>query len=108
MLSNGADKDYRPGRDLYMGGHYPQAFVHLERAAKRGHMKSLYLIGDSYEHGKGRKLDRITAAKFYDKAGRKGYRKANLAYETLIAGFSAEEKEVYDARVGEITVNELL
>jgi hypothetical protein len=108
LLSNGADKDYRPGRDLYVDGQYEAAFIRLELAARRGHMKSLYLLGDAHEHGKGREKDRIKAAKFYDKAGRKGYGKANRAFETLFASFSPEEKDAYEAVLADVTVSELL
>lgn len=97
MLSNGADKNYRPGRDLYMKGHYTKAFLHLEPAARRGHMKSLYLMGHACEHGHGRPQDKIKAALFYDKSAKKGYRKANSAFDTLFSSFSAKEIEAYEA-----------
>lgn len=96
MLSNGADRHYRPGRDLYMDGDYEKAFLHLEPAAKRGHMKSLYLIGHAHEHGHGRDQDRIRAARFYDKAAKKGYRKAHTAFETLFNSFTPEEAEAFE------------
>lgn len=95
MLSNGADRKYRLGRDLYMEGQYDQAFERLEPAAKRGHMKSLYLIGHAHEHGNGRQLDRIKAARFYDKAAKKGYQKAQTAFETLCDSFSLEEAKAF-------------
>jgi len=96
LLSDGADKNYRPGRDLYMDGQYEAAFAHLERSAKRGHMKGLYLIGHSYEHGNGRKIDLIKAAYLYEKASNKGYRKASLAYKNLIQSFSADQLDAYE------------
>ena len=107
LLSDGADKDYRPGRDLYMDGKYVEAFVHLEPAAKRGHMKSLYLIGHAHEHGQGRKLDRIKAARFYDKAGRKGYGKANLALDALFDTFNKDEITAFETDLGTSGINEL-
>jgi len=61
MLSDGANKTYRPGRDLYMEGQYAKAFIYLEPSAKRGHMKSLYLLGHAHEHGNGRERDRVKA-----------------------------------------------
>jgi hypothetical protein len=107
MLSNGADRHYRPGRDLYMAGDYDAAFVYLERAAKRGHMKSLYLLGDAHEHANGRELDRIKAARFYDKAAKKGYKKAQLAFETLCASFTEQEKVDFESDLSVSGINDL-
>lgn len=107
LLSDGADKDYRPGRDLYMDGQYADAFVHLEPSAKRGHMKSLYLLGDAHEHGKGRERNRIKAARFYDKASRKGYGKANLAFEALFETFTQDEIDAYETDLAAVGINEL-
>lgn len=98
MLSDGADKDYRRGRDFYMEGDYTKAFVHLEPAAKRGHMKSLYLMGHAFEHGHGREQERVKAARLYDKAAKKGYRKAHGAFEALFETFSAEEARAFEVK----------
>lgn len=106
MLSNGADKNYRPGRDLYMDGQYEKAFLHLEPSAKRAHMKSLYLMGHAHEHGNGRKLDRVRAARFYNKSAKKGYRKAHAAFEVLFETFTPAEIEAYEVDV-EISGGEL-
>jgi len=106
MLSDGADRNYRPGRDLYMDGDYETAFIHLEPSAKRGHMKSLYLMGHAHEHGNGRPQDRIRAARFYDKAAKKGYRKAHSAFEALFASFTTEEVEAFDVDL-KLSVSEL-
>jgi len=95
MLSDGANKTYRPGRDLYMEGQYAKAFIYLEPSAKRGHMKSLYLLGHAHEHGNGRERDRVKAAQFYDKSSRKGYRKAHAAFETLFVTFTVDEAEAF-------------
>ena len=108
LLSDGADKDYRPGRDLYMDGKYAESFVHLEPSAKRGHMKSLYLLGHSHEYGNGREIGRITAARFYDKAGRKGYGKAHIAFEKLFDTFSLEETKTFETNLGISEINELI
>lgn len=107
MLSDGADRNYRPGRDLYMEGQYDEAFVHLERAAKRGHMKSLYLIGQAFEHGHGREMDRVKAARLYEKSAKKGYRKAHAAFEDLCASFTAEERQAYETDLSISGVNDL-
>jgi len=107
MLSNGADKNYRPGRDLYMDGQYAKAFLHLEPSAKRGHMKSLYLLGHAHEHGNGRPKDRGKAARFYDKSAKKGYRKAHAAFEDLFATFTAEEVDAFEADLDEMGLSEL-
>lgn len=97
MLSNGADRHYRPGRELYSDGEYEAAFKYLERSAKRGHMKSLYWLGHAHENGNGRPLDRVKAARFYDKAAKKGYRKAQLAFEALCETFTADEKAAFES-----------
>ncbi|GLQ21933.1 hypothetical protein GCM10007854_28880 [Algimonas porphyrae] len=107
MLSNGADRHYRPGRDFYMEGAYDNAFLHLEPAARRGHMKSLYLIGHAHEHGNGRDKDRIRAARFYDKAAKKGYKKAQKAFETLCNTFSADELEAFENDLKVSGINDL-
>lgn len=107
LLSDGADKNYRPGRDLYMDGQYVEAFAHLEPSAERGHMKSLYLLGHAHEHGKGRERDRIKAARFYDKSSRKGYGKAHLAFEALFETFSQDELYTYETDFGVSGINEL-
>lgn len=107
MLSNGADRNYRPGRDLYMQGEYESAFLRLEPSAKRGHMKSLYLIGHAHEHGNGRDLDRVKAARFYDKAAKKGYRKAHAAFEELFESFSTDEVEQFESELTVSGVNDL-
>jgi len=106
MLSDGADKNYRPRRDLYMEGHYESAFIHLELSAKRSHMKSLYLLGHAHEHGNGRDKERVKAARFYDKAAKKGYRKAHSAFEDLFETFTPEEINAYEVDV-EISDGEL-
>ena len=108
LLSDGADKNYRPGRDLYIDGQYVEAFVHLEPSAKRGHMKSMYLLGHAHEHGNGREIERITAARFYDKAGRKGYGKAHHAFKALFETFGPEEIKTFETNLGISEINELI
>lgn len=106
-LSDGGDKNYRPGRDLYMDGKYAEAFIHLEPSAKRGHMKSLYLLGHAHEHGNGRELDRVKAARFYDKSSRKSYGKAKLAYEALFDTFTTEELNAFESDISVLGKSEL-
>ena len=107
ILSDGADKDYRPGRDLYMDEQYEEAFTHLEPSAKRGHMKGLYLLGDAHEHGKGRELDRVKAARFYDKASGKNYGKAHRAFEALFETFSTDEVDAFETDLDMLRRSEL-
>ena len=107
LLSDGADKDYRPGRDLYMEEQYAQAFVHLEPSAKRGHMKSLYLLGHAHQNGNGRNHDRVKAARFYDKSSRKGYGKAKRAFDDLFDSFSQEEITAFETDFSTSGLNEL-
>ena len=70
-------------------------------------MKSLYLMGHAHEHGNGRGRDRIKAARFYDKANRKGYGKARRAFETLFETFTADEREAFEIEANVSGVNEL-
>lgn len=107
MLSDGADKSYRPGRNLYMEGQYEAAFVYLEPAARRGHMKSLYLLGHAHEHENGRELDLIKAAHLYERASSKGYRKATAAYQRLMQSFSPEQMAAYETDIETLEVNQL-
>lgn len=107
LLSDGADKNYRPGRNFYMDGEFHQAFLKLEPSARRGHMKSLYLMGHAHEHGNGRELDLIKAARFYEKSSSKGYRKATLAFERLIQSFDPAQMELYETDIATLEVNQL-
>jgi len=107
MLSDGGFKTYRRGRDLYWDGNYKEAFIYLEPAARKGHMKSLYLLGHAHETGNGREPDRIKAARFYDKASSKGYKKATLAYERLIQTFTEDEMALYETDIETLEVNQL-
>lgn len=107
MLSNGADRRYRSGRDLYIAGDHEEGLLKLEPSAKRGHMKSLYLLGHAHEHGFGRSLDRVKAARFYDRASKKGYRKASDALDRLCASFTADEREVFESHLGPSGLNDL-
>lgn len=107
LLSDGADKNYRPGRNLYMAGDYHDAFLQLEPSARRGHMKSLYLMGHAHEHGNGRDLDLIRAARFYEKSSSKGYRKASAAYERLLTSFDEAQMAAYETDIETLEVNQL-
>lgn len=107
ILTDGADKDYSLGRDLFEDERFEEAFNHLEPSAKRGHMKSLYLMGLASEMAKGREPDRVLAARFYDRAGRKGYGKANAAFETLFETFTPEEVDAFEAELGGSGIEDL-
>lgn len=107
MLSNGAFKKYRVGRDLYMAGDYKNAFLYLEPTARKGHMKSLFLLGHAHEHENGRELDLIKAAHFYEKASSKGYAKATRAFETLVQSFTPEQMQAYETDISTLEVNQL-
>ncbi|MGB6228880.1 MAG: hypothetical protein WBF53_01970 [Litorimonas sp.] len=107
MLSNGADRHYRPGRDLYMEDRFEEAFRHLEPSARRGHMKSLYLLGHAHEHARGRELDRVKAARLYERSAKKGYRKAQSAFERLCSSFSVEEKASFENDLNLSGINDL-
>ncbi len=107
LLTDGADKDYRPGQELFARGEYAAAFEYLEPAAKRGHMKALFLIGQAHEQGLGLTQDKIRAAQFYDRAGRKGYPKANRAFEALVDNMSEAEKEALNVAIDATGLKEL-
>lgn len=107
LLSDGAFKNYRLGRNLYNDRDYENAFRYLEPAARKGHMKSLYLLGHAHEHENGRERDVIKAAHFYEKASSKGYRKASLAFEALIQSFTPEQLQAYETDVSTLEVNQL-
>lgn len=107
MLSDGAYKNYRIGRNLYGDDDYKNAFLYLEPAARKGHMKSLYLLGHAHEHANGRELDVIKAAHFYEKASSKGYAKATRAYEALVQSFTPEQMQAYETDVSTLEVNQL-
>jgi hypothetical protein len=107
MLSDGAYKNYRIGRNLYMDGDYKNAFIYLEPAARKGHMKSLYLLGHAHEHENGRELDPIKAARFYEKASSKGYGKASRAYEALVQTFTPDQMQAYETDISTLEVNQL-
>jgi len=107
LLSDGADKTYRPGHDLYMAGEYEAAFLKLEPSARRGHMKGLYLLGHAHEHGQGRDTDLLKAARFYEQSSARGYRKATEAYERLIQSFDTEQMARYEADLATLDVNQL-
>ena len=97
MLSNGGDRHYRAGRDLYHAGEHEAGLLKLEPSAKRGNMKSLFLLGDAHENGHGYKPDRIRAARFYDASAKRGYRRAQVAFERLSASFTDEERAVFES-----------
>lgn len=107
LLSDGADKNYRPGYDLYMDEDYEAAFVHLDASAKRGHMKSLYLLGHAHEYGNGKETDLIRALRFYAKSSSKGYRKATEAYDRLVLTFTPEQLESYETDMSEFEIRQL-
>ena len=99
MLSNGGDRHYRAGRDLYMAGEHAQGLLKLEPSAKRGNMKSLFLLGDAHEHGRGSELDRVRAARFYDASAKRGYRRGQAAFERLSQSFTEEERDAFESDV---------
>ncbi len=108
LLSDGGFKNYRVGRNLYMDGKTAEGLALLEPIARKGHMKSLYLLGHAHEHGNGVECDLMKAAKFYEKAGSKGYAKASRAFENLLQSFDPEQMALYEADMSTLEVNQLL
>lgn len=90
-LDDGADTDYHTGKELYDAGHYPTAISLLEASAKRGHFKSLYMLGEAYEHGHHYTKDTVKAAACYYKASQKGYIPAKACYEALLNEMTLEQ-----------------
>ena len=107
MLSDGGYKNYRLGRNLYMDGETKEGLVYLEPIAKKGHMKSLYLMGHAHEHGNGDNPDIFKAAWFYEKASSKGYSKASTTYHRLLQSFDSEQMKHYETDITALKVNEL-
>ena len=107
MLSDGGYKNYRAGRNLYMDGQTKTGLDLLEPIARKGHMKSLYLLGHAHEHGNGLERDLIKAARFYEKASSKGYSKASRAFENLLQSFDAEQIQAYETDISTLEVNQL-
>lgn len=106
-LSDGGFKNYRLGRNLYMEGHAADALKYLEPAARKGHMKSLYLLGHAHEHGNGYEIDLLKAARLYEKASSKGFQKATIAYLALLETFTTEQMEKYETDISTLEVNQL-
>ena len=50
----------------------------------------------------------MKAAKFYEKAGSKGYAKASRAFENLLQSFDPEQMALYEADMSTLEVNQLL
>lgn len=97
QLSEGGDKDYSQGYEHYAREEYDLAMPFLEKAAKRGHFKSLFLLGDAYECGNFYEADPSKAAEYFIKSGRKGYDKANARYEELLKRLSTKQRaEIQD------------
>lgn len=97
QLSDGADKDFRQGKSYYEDGAYDLAIPFLETAAKRGHFKSLFLLGDAYEHGHHVEKDLPKAAEYFIKSSRKGYGKAGARYDQLLESLPpAQRAEIRD------------
>ena len=107
LLSDGGYKNYRIGRDLYMDGKKEEGLVYLEPIARKGHMKSLYLLGHAHEHGHCLEPDIFKAARFYEKASSKGYAKASRAYDRLIQSFTSEQMKQYETDISTLEVNQL-
>ena len=72
------------------------AIPFLEKSAKRGHFKSIFLIAESYEYGYHYEPDRVKAAKFFLKSGKKGYRKATLRYQNILDHMTPAERTEFD------------
>lgn len=107
LLSDGGFKNYRIGRDLYMDGKEKEGLAYLDPIARKGHMKSLYLLGHAHEHGTGFKQDIFKAARFYEKASSKGYAKATAAYNRVIQSFNSEQMKQYETDISTLEVNQL-
>ena len=96
QLSEGADKNFHEGRILYSLKEYDLAIPFLEKSAKRGHFKSIYLLAEAHEFGYHYPVDRVKAARFFLKSGKKGYRKATIRYQKILDELSPDERAEFD------------
>ncbi len=96
QLSEGADKNFHQGRIHYDLQEYDLAIPFLEKSAKRGHFKSIYLLAEAHEFGYHYPVDRVKAAKYFLKSGKKGYRKATLRYQSLLDVLTPDERSEFD------------
>ena len=92
QLSDGGDRNFVKGRNLYKDGEYEQAVRYLKKAAKHKHFKSLFLLGEAYEKGHFFEPDLVKAAGCYFKASQKGYEPAIKRYQEIVKSLSAEQK----------------
>lgn len=104
QLTDGADKDYHAARDLIDAQEYKIALPLLEKSSKRGHFKSLYLMGQFYEHGHLGTKDLVQAGYYYLKSGRKGYAPANSAFSELLNKLSPAELEEIEDQAGHLMI----
>ena len=91
-LSNGGNRKYAKARALYDAGNYKDAVPLLEKAAKNGHFKVLFLLGECHERGHYFKPDLFNAARYYQRASKKGYRPAFERLAPIYEQLSPEDK----------------
>ena len=67
-------REYRieKGCDAYVNGDYKTALKYCIPAAKRGHVKSMYIVGECYVNGDGVSQSWIEAVKWYRKSAEQG------------------------------------
>jgi len=99
VLTDGADKNYRAGRDHYELGEYELAMPLLEKSAKKGHFKSQFLLGVAYENGHHYPVDKVLAAKQYLKATKKGHQKAKQRLQSIMDVMNEEQKAEIQGRL---------
>lgn len=100
-LDDGADTDYHTGKELYDVAAYGAAMPLLEASARRGHFKSLYLLGDIYENGHHTPKDIVKAAVFYHKAGQKGYVPAAKRCEAVLETLTPQQSLSFEKYIRE-------
>ncbi len=97
-LKDGGDMNYRKGRAYFDERKFKKAMPLLEKSAKGGHFKALYLIAEAYQKGLGDyPQDKVRAAEYYARSGRKGYRRATQTYRSLLDTLSPDEMDAHRA-----------
>ncbi len=93
VLSDGGDRKFSKARTLYENGDYDKALPLLEKSAAKGHFRSLYLIGEAYEMGRLYEANRLKAAEYYLKSGKKGWHPAREKFKAIFGTLTVNEQK---------------
>lgn len=90
-LTHGGSRRYAKSVKLLQQGNFEKGFKLLQKSAKSGHFKSLFLMGEIYENGRGVDTDLFRAAELYLRASKKGYRPASERFEAVYERLEPED-----------------